>query len=52
MSMKTAGVIGGGAWGTALALVCARAGLETTLLACMLKSQDALLAALKPSGPS
>lgn len=31
--MKTAGVIGGGAWGTALALVCARAGLNTTLYA-------------------
>ncbi|ODT64228.1 MAG: glycerol-3-phosphate dehydrogenase [Phenylobacterium sp. SCN 69-14] len=31
--MKTAGVIGGGAWGTALALVCARAGLDTTLWA-------------------
>jgi len=31
--MKTAGVIGGGAWGTALSLVCARAGLETTLWA-------------------
>ena len=31
--MKTAGVIGGGAWGTALALVCARAGLSTTLWA-------------------
>lgn len=31
--MKTAGVIGGGAWGTALAQVCARAGLETTLWA-------------------
>lgn len=31
--MKTAGVIGGGAWGTALALVCARAGLQTTLWA-------------------
>lgn len=29
--MKSAGVIGGGAWGTALALVCARAGLETRL---------------------
>jgi glycerol-3-phosphate dehydrogenase (NAD(P)+) len=28
-----AGVIGGGAWGTALAQVCARAGLETTLWA-------------------
>ena len=33
MSMTTAGVIGGGAWGTALALVCARAGLQTTLWA-------------------
>jgi glycerol-3-phosphate dehydrogenase (NAD(P)+) len=31
--MKTAGVIGGGAWGTALATVCARAGLSTTLWA-------------------
>ncbi len=31
--MKTAGVIGGGAWGTALALVCARAGLSTILWA-------------------
>jgi glycerol-3-phosphate dehydrogenase (NAD(P)+) len=31
--MRTAGVIGGGAWGTALALVCARAGLSTTLWA-------------------
>ena len=30
---KTAGVIGGGAWGTALAQVCARAGLETMLWA-------------------
>ncbi|HYE43589.1 MAG TPA: NAD(P)H-dependent glycerol-3-phosphate dehydrogenase [Caulobacteraceae bacterium] len=30
---KTAGVIGAGAWGTALAQVCARAGLETTLWA-------------------
>ncbi len=29
--MKTAGVIGAGAWGTALALVCARAGLATRL---------------------
>lgn len=28
---RTAGVIGGGAWGTALALVCARAGLATKL---------------------
>src|SRR5579859_31322 len=32
MSQK-AGVIGGGAWGTALAQVCTRAGLETTLWA-------------------
>ncbi|MEO8114688.1 MAG: NAD(P)H-dependent glycerol-3-phosphate dehydrogenase [Phenylobacterium sp.] len=31
--MKTAGVIGGGAWGTALAQVCARAGLEAILWA-------------------
>jgi len=31
--MSRAGVIGGGAWGTALAQVCARAGLETTLWA-------------------
>ena len=31
--MSKAGVIGGGAWGTALAQVCARAGLETTLWA-------------------
>ena len=31
--MKHAGVIGGGAWGTALAQVCARAGLETVLWA-------------------
>jgi glycerol-3-phosphate dehydrogenase (NAD(P)+) len=33
MSGGKAGVIGGGAWGTALAQVCARAGLETTLWA-------------------
>ena len=31
--MTKAGVIGGGAWGTALAQVCATAGLETTLWA-------------------
>jgi glycerol-3-phosphate dehydrogenase (NAD(P)+) len=31
--MKRAGVIGGGAWGTALAQVCARACLETVLWA-------------------
>ena len=33
MSFKTAGVLGGGAWGTALAQVCARAKLGTTLWA-------------------
>src|SRR5690606_13881539 len=32
-SFKTVGVIGGGAWGTALAQVCARAGLAVTLWA-------------------
>ncbi len=31
--MRSAGVIGGGAWGTALALVCQRAGLSVTLWA-------------------
>lgn len=31
--MKKAGVIGGGAWGTALAQVCARAGLNSVLWA-------------------
>jgi glycerol-3-phosphate dehydrogenase (NAD(P)+) len=31
--MKRAGVIGGGAWGTALAQVCARAGLDAVLWA-------------------
>ena len=31
--MKRVGVIGGGAWGTALAQVCAQAGLEVTLWA-------------------
>ncbi len=31
--MRPVGVIGGGAWGTALAQVCARAGLETVLWA-------------------
>ena len=31
--IRTAGVIGAGAWGTALAQVCARAGLDTTLWA-------------------
>ena len=33
MSFKTAGVIGAGAWGTALAEVCARAGLDVVLWA-------------------
>jgi glycerol-3-phosphate dehydrogenase (NAD(P)+) len=33
MSYSKAGVIGGGAWGTALAQVCARAGLDTILWA-------------------
>ena len=33
MAYRTAGVIGAGAWGTALALVCARAGLDVILQA-------------------
>jgi len=33
MQFRTAGVIGAGAWGTALALVCARAGLKVVLQA-------------------
>lgn len=33
MEFRSAGVIGGGAWGTALAQVCARAGLDTVLQA-------------------
>ena len=33
MQYRTAGVIGAGAWGTALALVCARAGLDVILQA-------------------
>jgi glycerol-3-phosphate dehydrogenase (NAD(P)+) len=33
IDVKTAGVIGGGAWGTALAQVCARAGLDVILQA-------------------
>ena len=33
VEIKAAGVIGGGAWGTALAQVCARAGLEVVLQA-------------------
>ncbi|AQR60500.1 glycerol-3-phosphate dehydrogenase [Brevundimonas sp. LM2] len=33
MQFRTAGVIGAGAWGTALALVCARAGLNVILQA-------------------
>jgi glycerol-3-phosphate dehydrogenase (NAD(P)+) len=31
--VRTAGILGGGAWGTALAQVCARAGLSVTLWA-------------------
>ena len=31
VEIKTAGVIGGGAWGTALAQVCARAGGDVVL---------------------
>ena len=31
--MRTAGILGGGGWGTALAQVCARAGLSVTLWA-------------------
>jgi glycerol-3-phosphate dehydrogenase (NAD(P)+) len=33
MTIRSAGVIGGGAWGTALAQVCARADLDVTLWA-------------------
>ena len=33
MQFRTAGIIGAGAWGTALALVCARAGLKVVLQA-------------------
>ena len=33
MSFKTVGVVGAGAWGTALAQIAARAGLEVTLWA-------------------
>ncbi|MBS0331445.1 MAG: hypothetical protein JSS35_01635, partial [Proteobacteria bacterium] len=32
-ALHRAGVIGGGAWGTALAQVCARAGQQVTLWA-------------------
>ena len=34
MSFRKIGVIGAGAWGTALAQVCVRAGLDTLLQAC------------------
>ena len=44
--MKRAGVIGGGAWGTALAQVCARAGLEVTLWA----REAEVVAAMRESG--
>jgi glycerol-3-phosphate dehydrogenase (NAD(P)+) len=43
--LKHAGVIGGGAWGTALAQVCARAGLEVTLQARETEVVDAINAA-------
>ena len=33
MAMKKAGIVGAGAWGTALATVCQRAGLETLIWA-------------------
>ena len=45
--MKRAGVIGGGAWGTALAQVCARAGLERLRLGLT----DALDAPVRPRWP-
>ena len=41
MRISSAGVLGGGAWGTALALVCARAGLTTRL---WVRETDALQA--------
>ncbi len=44
--MRTAGVIGAGAWGTALAQVCARAGLATTLWA----REPAVAAAIAATG--
>jgi glycerol-3-phosphate dehydrogenase (NAD(P)+) len=40
--VKRAGVIGGGAWGTALAQVCARAGLEVVLWARELEVVEAI----------
>ncbi len=40
--LKYAGVIGGGAWGTALAQVCARAGLTVTLQARELEVVEAI----------
>jgi glycerol-3-phosphate dehydrogenase (NAD(P)+) len=40
--LKHAGVIGGGAWGTALAQVCARAGLTVTLQAREAEVVDAI----------
>jgi glycerol-3-phosphate dehydrogenase (NAD(P)+) len=39
---KTVGVIGGGAWGTALAQVCARAGMSVTLWAHETEVVDAI----------
>ena len=56
MQMKTAGVIGGGAWGTALAQVVARAGLSVTLQARETEvvdsiSRDRINAAFLPDVP-
>jgi glycerol-3-phosphate dehydrogenase (NAD(P)+) len=45
-AFKTAGVVGAGAWGTALAQLCARAGLGVTLWT----RQPALAAALAETG--
>lgn len=44
MSFRTAGVLGAGAWGTALAQVCARAQLATTLWARETEVVDAIWA--------
>jgi len=46
VSFRSAGIIGAGAWGTALALVCARAGLATTLYA----REPELVAAIRSKG--
>jgi glycerol-3-phosphate dehydrogenase (NAD(P)+) len=44
-AFKTAGVIGAGAWGTALAEVCARAGLKTILWAREAEVRDSITSA-------